>query len=677
MNPFLKKIMRRPRPFLAALLLVLFCYCSFKKPQAPSWDVELPIPLIDETFTVAELLEDQDFLTADSTGLVTFSLEEKIKRFNVGDSLKIQSLSKGFEAELGEFTIREAKPQGVSIQLKEIWPEASTRDGHQIAVPPFSFPSLSKDIPEFPEFFSITFASGRIEITLFNNLAIPIGPIEIVLKRSDTGSIIDELAFPEEIAPGDSSTQSMDLSGKTIPNRLRVEMQGGSPGSEGEVVTIDAESSFRVQVSIANVKAVEALAQIPAQRFSGNDTVTVKDSIITVTEAVIDSGSIFFTLTSSFDLDVDIKLKVPDILSPYGDTLTIPVYIPANGTFQQMILLDDYTFKPHQEQRVSFSWEAQTRDTREEIVTIRSGDYIRVQVELSELRFSRIKGVLNSLRRRIDPQVKEIDLPSGLKKLSFKKARLEFKIKNGVGFPIKPNLLILGRDGSGGSVPFPIQEEIPASPGPGLFAETFIIFNETNSNILDFLNLPPREVEISGEVFLGEEGVEGSVTKHDFIEAEVKVSAPLILSFLDQEIETDVNEVKIEEDTRETIRENLQSGEMILEIDNHLPVGASIEFCLDLVDSLVFTSPDLVIGPVVIEPAETAPNSGKVSQTVTSETTIELTKQDLKIFENPSVFTGVRISIPATDVEVYNTDFLRVKACAIIKYRVDSGDEGR
>ena len=669
--------MRRPKPFLTILLLALLCYCSFKKPQAPSWDVELPIPLVDETFTVAELLEDQDFLTADSTGLVTFCLEEKIKRFDIGDSLKIESLSKDFDAELGEFTIREAKSQGVSIQLKEIWPEASTRDGYRVTVPPFTFPSLSKDIPEFREFFSITFASGWIEVTLFNNLAIPIGPIEMVLKRSDTGSIIDELTFPEEIAPGDSSTQSINLSGKAIPNRLSVEMRGSSPGSEGEVVTIDAESSFRVQVSIGDVRATEAVAQIPAQRFSGNDTVAVKDSIITVTEAVIDSGSISFAITSSFDLDADIELKVPDIVSPYGDTLTIPVHIPANGSFQQTILLDDYTFKPRQEQRVSFSWEAQTRDTGGEMITISSRDHLRVQMELSELRFSQIKGILNSLRRAVDPQVKEIDLPSGLQELSFKKARLEFKIRNGVGFPIKPNLLILGRDGLGGSVPFLIQQEIPASPGPGLFAETLIIFDETNSNILDFLNLPPREVEISGEVVLGEEGFEGSVTEHDFIEAEVKVSAPMVLSFSDQEIETDVNEVKIEEDTREVIRENLQSGKMIIEMDNHLPVGASIEICLDLVDSLVFTSPDLVIGPVVIEPAETVSNSGKVVQAVTSEARIELTKQDLQIFENPFLYSGVRINIPAADVEVYDADFLRVRAYAVIKYRVNSGDEGR
>ncbi|MFQ6094342.1 MAG: hypothetical protein ACE5OR_16990, partial [bacterium] len=538
--------------------------------------------------------------------------------------------------------------------------------------------SLRLYLPQFSNFFSVTFESGQADVSIINNLAIPLGaPIEVVLKRTDTEEVIDTVVFADEIAPGDSSHQVLDLSSKTLPNALLLEVSGGSPGSRREPVIVDSQSSFTVRIELSTIVITEATAQIPAQEFTGSDSVTVEDSI-SVSEAVIKSGSIHFELTSFLPLDITLTVEIPDFMSPEGQGLTVEVSLISNETTVREIQLDGYVFKPRVlgdgRQSLSFDWWAQTAGSGEDFVTIKSEDYIQTEVGISELVFAMVRGRLNSVKVNIDPVIRQIDLPSDLHDISFPGARMELIIQNGINFPLQSNLLIIGRNnGSGNTVDLRVQSRIEASNGDGQPTETTITLDENNSNIVEFLQAMPEEIEVSGEIAIGDGDGEGSISADDFMEGTVRIEVPLELAFAEQEIDTDVDTVEIEKDTRENIVENLQSGRVIAELENHLPVGAEVEIYIALTDSSVFSSPDLVIGPITIAPGVIAPQSGRVYQSTSNQITIDLNKEELSLFEHSPVYTGLLIKIPGTNgqvIKIYDNDFLGVKAYSVVKYRV-------
>ncbi|MBN2200632.1 hypothetical protein JW777_01620 [bacterium] len=84
-------IIRRTRPLAvavpaAALLCLVLSQCTFKKPVTPSWDARFELPLVDSTFTVADLVEDADRVSVHGNE-VAVDIEESPGAFRVGEYL--------------------------------------------------------------------------------------------------------------------------------------------------------------------------------------------------------------------------------------------------------------------------------------------------------------------------------------------------------------------------------------------------------------------------------------------------------------------------------------------------------------------------------------------------------------------------------------------------------------
>ena len=64
------------RPFS---ILLLFCAgCSLKSPEAPSWQTQWNIPLVDRSYSVREMVENEDRVMFDADGRLGFHVEEEI-----------------------------------------------------------------------------------------------------------------------------------------------------------------------------------------------------------------------------------------------------------------------------------------------------------------------------------------------------------------------------------------------------------------------------------------------------------------------------------------------------------------------------------------------------------------------------------------------------------------------
>ncbi|MCG8606597.1 hypothetical protein MJD09_16640, partial [bacterium] len=149
-------------------------YCSFEKPSAPSWDVEVSVPLISEVYTMQELAEDESSILVDSSGVLNFEFEEDLDSYYVGDELTLENIDEAFQLTLGAFTVASPGSESSSVDLREIFPAADALDGQTVIVPPFDFESEKKAF-DYEGFSYAVIESGEIFFEVRNDLAIPLG----------------------------------------------------------------------------------------------------------------------------------------------------------------------------------------------------------------------------------------------------------------------------------------------------------------------------------------------------------------------------------------------------------------------------------------------------------------------------------------------------------------------
>ena len=69
--------------FLSTFVIIIFLtlvQCSIKKPEAPTWETSLVIPVINRTYDMAELIRklNQDGIEMDSSGNIFFTITEEL-----------------------------------------------------------------------------------------------------------------------------------------------------------------------------------------------------------------------------------------------------------------------------------------------------------------------------------------------------------------------------------------------------------------------------------------------------------------------------------------------------------------------------------------------------------------------------------------------------------------------
>ena len=74
---------------VAVVVLSLALSCSFEKPQAPSWDVDINIPLTNRTITMNEIVEDHSHIFARNDGLLGLSIIGEMDTTRIGDYLDV------------------------------------------------------------------------------------------------------------------------------------------------------------------------------------------------------------------------------------------------------------------------------------------------------------------------------------------------------------------------------------------------------------------------------------------------------------------------------------------------------------------------------------------------------------------------------------------------------------
>ena len=188
--------------------------------------VKIPIKEIEEWIRTKHVLPSVLFESRlEDNNLVLYFHEEELEKYEVGEHLKVQGIHETFSGELGHVEIESPGSRSASWTLRDVFPPSALLDGQTVPIPPFSFNQISFNVQGFENFESVLLESGYIQITLRNDLPVPISEnLLLQVKRQGTDETILQYQFPQMIQPGSSATQDVDLAGIRIPSDLKFEI---------------------------------------------------------------------------------------------------------------------------------------------------------------------------------------------------------------------------------------------------------------------------------------------------------------------------------------------------------------------------------------------------------------------------------------------------------------------
>ncbi len=282
--------------FLFVILLLQSCV-KFDKLGMPSWEAEYQVNVLNDTYTVNQIADEESLLY----------VQNDVLRFKntIADSVSYSNVH-----------IDHPMEKSVTISLGNLSDEISQLNGQTTVVPTFNIEPLQEDIPNYNEFEEITFNTAQIKFTIDNNTDIYLGnypenPLMLSLLNKESGAMVYQYIVEQNIPPHSSLTSVLDLSGYTFPNSLKLQLEGGSIGSNGETITIDTSQNLGITIALLDFSIRHVRAHIPYQELP-EQTITQYLSItfphIDGTFSLTSQSSINFVINSSLPGETSMKL---------------------------------------------------------------------------------------------------------------------------------------------------------------------------------------------------------------------------------------------------------------------------------------------------------------------------------------------------------------------------------
>ena len=429
--------------FLLAAALLSSCSIEPDLNKLPIIQPELGFSVYQESIT----LNDVDILTGDSSitkelyglsdSIFVFNKTVNIEKQEVGDKLSIEDINKQFSqnvdnvtiedseveekigfdpvgidavenkvvSEVGLITLDNIEPQSTEPYLfSSIYPSVSDiPDGNTVTIPSFDLEPVTNSF-SFNDFSEAAFNSGSLSITIINNLVIPLGDVDIKLKKSDGSEIAGGTTTIQ--GPINSSSQQsalLDLSGLTLPGNIIVEVTGSSPGEANVLINEAAKiSSFSVEISGSGLEVTSANAKIPAQTISESSSISLAADSNKVVLATISGGKLSIDIDNYMSVASNMVLSIPSLKAANGNNFQTNINISANS---ENILnetdISGYTLSMAiDNQSVIYSYDVTTNDSGDDFVEIKSIDSIIVNIVLEgsvegqQLLFSNFEGMV-------------------------------------------------------------------------------------------------------------------------------------------------------------------------------------------------------------------------------------------------------------------------------------------
>ena len=168
---------------VVVLTFLTLSQCTIKKPEAPTWETQFVVPVINRTYYMEEIIEKigEGNLQIDDSGYVVFSITEELDTVNIDpENLSTDDLSFSVNKELGPIDIDAPAIDPVFLSLSGLSGYGVSLPGDSAIIPDTTF-EVTSGMPGITTFSTATFSQGQVNIVIANALGITLDNIIVDL----------------------------------------------------------------------------------------------------------------------------------------------------------------------------------------------------------------------------------------------------------------------------------------------------------------------------------------------------------------------------------------------------------------------------------------------------------------------------------------------------------------
>ena len=614
-------------------------------------NIEPSVDVDDSTKILKVLFEDQNSFSLKSEKIISLDkLEYSGSKKILTKKIKIDSLDKLDR----KITLSDLSDNMPSLNFVKLIPDNSS----------LIFPSIQStqnggeySFSSFDNFKSVLVDSGFVNLKIKNNLPFP---IDIDLIISDENEDILNIKA-KGIIPNQVYNISEDIKDKVIYNDLKVEITGfNTVGSQGLPIDL-SPSKDNIEISFEIDELIIREGEINISKiddfFDGIFDIDLNfyDSV-ELKNIIFNQGRLNFGISSFLGYDVDIDYLIPAIRN--NDTISDIIELNSNGSYNIVYDIKDYDFDLYNEIKEKYNNLRVTSKLKIKSETgyifYKSNEEIDVMFTFSNLIFDEINGYFGNKKYLIEKE--EIKLEKELLdfydkiegEFLFTNPSLGLTVNNSFGIPLFINLDIQALYNNNSESLIINDKVAEAKSKDGSFEETKIFIDKENSNILNFINLPPKDnLLIEGDIILNpdEKTYDNFILKNSEIEANIFLELPFQISATNLMISDTFQIEDINFDT------DLSDARLLFNYESDIPLTFDIE--LIYLDKTLLEI-DRNVGEINIKGSETNANgysSGFISNTFEvnlSENLLERIKDLENIIMNIELNTDKNRSVNIT-----------------------------
>lgn len=691
----------------ASVMAIVFALigCSKYKVASfvmPSWNTQLSAPLFNRTYTLQEILSKDSAMVSDGdttylapsgpSGLYELSRSQPINSVSMGDQLLVNGVGPTRTSQgPADYAIDSPNP----IHYAQVNPSLPV--GSNVPAPAISPPVTTTVPPDQPfnNFTSATFSSGELQATVHNGYPATMVFQDSIKVEDASGNTLLYIPIPgDTLAPGQTTTQNVSLANTTLPNNPQLVMTYSSPGSGGTLVTFQSDTLMAITFNVINAHVKAANAIIPQQPpVVHHERIKLADSNMVQT-ASIDSGYMNISVDNGFPFSAPIQVVVNSLKDPSGNPLTLDFTLGAAGTpgssYQQDVSLQGYTLEMadaygNPTDTVRYTVTAEIPGSGGQFVNISVADSVQSSFVISTTRFSSFTGVVHLNHSvKVSPDTQVVNLGDFRNKFSgiitySDSTKLILDIRKTGGFPWLVHLKFI-----------PSSSKLNLPPVDSVVVEQLVYPGRVNiirlgSALVNVLNnyssqtqTMPDKFVISGYVIVNPTSTDGTITISDVMNGTATLTMPLDLG-ISKGLFSDTTKTPVIKDSSTAANMgNVDSGRVVFEINNGLPVK------LSFITQLLDTTTGQVVGTLpadsIIIPAATDFNSdGTVRTPMFSKNQIILTHDQAVELGRAYMRTVFRVrTVPDLATVLFTkNNTISVKAYANFAFKVDSNLVGK
>ncbi len=584
MNHAIQHSSRSSRPPVAyalaftalALAAVLLGGCSEPlAPMLPEWDVDANMPLINQTYTMADLLDDDEMLRITQNGdkVLVVTQRQPLRAFSLADHLRIddQQFRLSERLDVLRFDIPDYLDQALDIFT--LFPTMPR--GSQTVPSMRNELGLGVDIDARSYFEEMTFEKGTLILRFTNKAPVPLRLEQIRLLNSGGGTIATS-TYSGLVQPGNTVTlPNISLAGLTLSSRMRLGFDISTPGSGGSTVDINSTQYLGIKGEISGSEILSVKGYVPSQEVTVTNSLDLAGSSgLRIKSGVIRDGTLSFSIANHFNLAADVAVTLRGA-TINGQPISAAANVAAKGSKTISIDLAGASLALQNETTLLYDAKVVTEDATNKTVLVKRSDSVCVTGNVRSVTLAEMTGRLSPRTLRIRKMERSdfgIDKSiAGSIKLS--EASMWATLNNQAQLPVGiVEASVLGKRVGGAS------SSLGVNP-VGIAGNSQTVLHFDDGQVVSFLNsfTPelPDSLGLEGTFTLNPDGQYGSASAADSVTGDLFLEFPLRFTQVSGSV-TDTVEMIIDEASRKKLAE-INEGVLMFDVENHLPTNVTIE----------------------------------------------------------------------------------------------------